>query len=99
MRLTASPFVGVRRLHQSNKSHPADQSRRRHRRRQAPAGFLCASDLVALGVPASSAYALLKKGRLGPVHQWRGLLVVKAEAAEEFLAVRPIPVPGEGSAA
>ena len=84
-------------MHQSNESRPARQPSHR-RRRQAPAGFLCASDLVDRGVPQSSAYALLKKGRLGPVHQWRGLLVVKAEAADEFLDVRPIQDSDEGSA-
>jgi hypothetical protein len=59
-----------------------------------PAGFISASDLVDRGVPQSSAYALLKQGRLGTVHKWRGLLVVKADAADEFLNVRPIRADG-----
>jgi len=51
-------------------------------------------DLAERGIPLSSAYALLKQGRLGTAHRWRGLLVVKADAADEFLAVRPIPADG-----
>src|SRR5436190_357323 len=71
------------------------RSARQHRgRRQAPAGYLCLRDLADRGIPLSSAYALLKQGRLGTPHRWRGLLVVEADAVNEFLAVRPIPAAG-----
>jgi hypothetical protein len=36
-------------------------------------------------------YGWIKNGRLGAAHRWRNLLVVEERAAEDFLAVRPLP--------
>src|SRR4051812_14341925 len=90
--LDCTAICWSRRLPESTISRSAHQHRRRNRRRrQAPAGYLCLRDLADRGIPLSSAYALLKQGRLGTPHRWRGLLVVEADAVNEFLAVRPIP--------
>src|SRR4051812_7859896 len=48
--------------------------------------------------PALDSLWLDQNGRLGAAHRWRNLLVVEERAAEDFLAVRPLPMPGADDA-
>jgi hypothetical protein len=79
----------------------ANVRRRPRRQRAAPSGYATAREIAQNEKTAlSTVYYWLKAGKLGPTHRWRGVLVVRAKDADEFLrAVRPIePAGGEGGA-
>ena len=64
------------------------QSRRR--RRHAPNGYLSIRQLSERADAAlSTAYLWVETGRI-PAAKWRGRLIVSEEAADDFLAVKPL---------